>query len=126
MRRPENPITNTRSSFKVGDLVFFTEPMYSGSFGVVAEIYPCWRDTHGSKKISQLRHHVRYYRDGRPMQCPDFARCQHSHACPIHGRNVWEEELKAFTSGDITFYAAEGLIQGYLSDQVAQSGCSPS
>ena len=97
-----------KEKFQIGDVVSFTNPSMSVHLGKITEMFPSWRPkSYGGEN---LLHHVHYYKDGKLMQCPDFDRCQHKHTCPIHGANVWAEQIKRLSEKDIAFLRNEGIL----------------
>lgn len=51
---------------------------------------------------------------GELMECPDKARCGHSNACPIHGKNIRARDLEVFDEDIIKSYVDAGMLSKKL------------
>lgn len=120
MAKPSPESIVVDGKHKIGMIVVFTEARHAGRLGKITEAFFCPRPQHVTGRLfgveksgpEQVLYHVHYFdsKTGRLMYCPDFARCHHRHTCPIHGDNVWAEDIAPLPEPDLEFYRAEGLI----------------
>jgi hypothetical protein len=122
LTRPKKP----QPPPKVGAVVSYPVSM-SSRYAVVVAVLPAAEYRHPNPDHTHtVRTHYVDGDTGRPMECPDRARCEHGLSCPIHGRSFsWprhRSEVEVWDDYTLAFYAASGMLTPEIAAAASTGG----